>query len=175
MRTLAFVCGSVAISAVGLIAAQQPSASAQATGDQKSKTETVEVQSRSALAHLKEAKTTLGAITGSNLGPHAGSRLAELRTRFDALERSYTPGGRKTIAQQEGTYGNKVKMSQSPDWSSRIAEVDRLVGELLGFPTASGQRIQVDDATRGQLEEFRKHLTAFATAVNGTVGAPPKK
>jgi hypothetical protein len=175
MRTRAPICASVVLAAAGLIAAQQPSSTPEATGDRKSKTVTVRVQSGSALAHLKEAKTTLGAVTGSNLGPHAASRLAELRTRFDALERSYSAGGRKTITQQEGPYGNTVKISQSPDWSPRIADIDRLAGELLGFPTASGQRIQVDAATRGRLEEFRKHLTAFAKAASGSIGAPPGK
>jgi hypothetical protein len=120
--------------------------------------------------HLAKARTALDAINGAGFSADAATRLADMKTRFGEMEKSYKETGVTKTASQERETGTRVTIRKTGTWSTYIGDVDRLAGELLGFPLASGSRIELAEPAKTQVRTFRTHLTNFALTADGTAG-----
>jgi hypothetical protein len=126
------------------------------------------------LEHLAKARAALDAIAATGFSPEAATRLSEMKTRFAEMEKSYKEMGVTKAAAQERETGTRFTIKKTGTWSTYIGDIDRLAGELLGFPLANGSRIQLAEPSKGQVQTFRTHLTHFALAADGTAGANQK-
>jgi hypothetical protein len=116
---------------------------------------------------LDAARRELAAIVSDRLEPRAALRFARLREAFARLEARVRAASQKrlTVTGAGGAgRGARYRIVQQIDWTAEVATVDRLTGELLGFPVPGEPPLIVDSVTRAALERFRTHFTRFATA-----------
>jgi hypothetical protein len=118
--------------------------------------------------HLRQASAALDAISASSLSGNAKSRIADLKKRVGRLEQ--LPADDKTAASK---------------WGGEVAAIDRTLTELLGAQnqaaatdpsspvgtsgaarTAQPASGALDDTTRQQLQDVRRHVIAFAAAMS---------
>lgn len=119
-------------------------------------------QPNPAAEHLSAARSALNKVLNAPApSGDAFKRLSEVKTHYIALE--------------------KAASTASPEWSAHYTAIDRLVGELIGAPSASaeagavgtsGVKGALDPGIAANLKEFRTHLTAFSAAMSAATSAP---
>ena len=152
-----------------------------------------DAQKGSANEHLRQAQAALADIPAASLTGTAKTKVAELKRHLNALEQSaQKPASGGTAPRSATTAG-------SPNWSTDVAAVDRIVTELLGPASTTGAAapapagttgstatapktttgskspasITLDESARTKLQEVRTHITAFAAAMSGASAATP--
>jgi outer membrane murein-binding lipoprotein Lpp len=123
-------------------------------------------QGNPAAEHLAAARAALNKVLNAPApSGDAFKKLSELKTEYIALEKSAS--------------------TASPDWASHYANIDRLVGELIGAPAAAsgesgavgtsghaGAMKGVEPGVAADLSTFRTELKAFSTAMSAVAPAP---
>jgi hypothetical protein len=114
-----------------------------------------------AAEHLAAARSALNKVLNAPAqNPDAFKKLAELKTQYIALERAAS--------------------TASPEWATHYTAIDRLIGELIGAPPASGEPGAVGTSGRAgaspspaldpgivaNLQDFRTHMAAFSAAMS---------
>ena len=114
-------------------------------------------QPNPAAEHLAAARSALNKVLSAPAPTgDAFKLLSDLKTEYIALERAAS--------------------TASPEWATRYATIDRIVGELIGAPAASGESgavgtsgsaaaVTVDAGIAANLQTFRTELKAFSTAM----------
>lgn len=124
------------------------------------------------LDHLTQAKTVLDKLNPATAAESARPKIVEMKQKFAALDESYRKGGTQTVTQQPGATNSRVTIKKDPTWSPQVVAVDLIISQLLRpVPGGAGFESGIDQEIADTLTEFRKHLTAFAAAATGTVGA----
>jgi hypothetical protein len=112
----------------------------------------------------------------------AKTKVAELKRHLNALE--------KSAAAPASAQDTKGTAKSKSNWSKEVADIDKILTELVGPPSASGASatgttgatgaepksgssasMTLDETTKSKLMEVRTHVTAFAAAMSGTGGA----
>jgi hypothetical protein len=112
----------------------------------------------------------------------AKTKVAELKRHLNALE--------KSTAAPPSAQGTKGTAQSKSNWSKEVADIDKILTELVGPASASGASatgttgatgaesksgsrasMTLDETTKSKLMEVRTHVTAFAAAMSGTGGA----
>jgi outer membrane murein-binding lipoprotein Lpp len=122
-------------------------------------------QGNPAAEHLAAARAALNKVLNAPApSGDAFKKLSELKTEYIALEKSAS--------------------TASPDWASHYANIDRVVGELIGAPAAAsgesgavgtsghaGAMKGVEPGVAADLSTFRNELKAFSTAMSAVAPA----
>jgi hypothetical protein len=122
-------------------------------------------QGNPAAEHLAAARAALNKVLNAPApSGDAFKKLSELKTEYIALEKSAS--------------------TASPDWASHYANIDRVVGELIGAPAAAsgesgavgtsghaGAMKGVEPGVAADLSTFRTELKAFSTAMSAVAPA----
>jgi len=114
-------------------------------------------QPNPAAEHLAAARSALNKVLNAPAPTgDAFKLLSDLKTEYIALERAAS--------------------TAAPEWATRYATVDRIVGQLIGAPAASGEpgavgtsgsdsAVKVDAGIAANLQTFRTELKAFSVAM----------
>ena len=126
--------------------------------------------------HLSKAKAALDSVETASVPASAKNKVTELKRRVSALEKSAAEGAPAS-----------QKTTGKSTWSTHVAEIDKILAEMIGPATRAtpesqtpagttgsrtGEDAKIDEATKSKLMEVRTHVTAFAAAMSGT-GATP--
>jgi len=171
--------------------ATQPPATAEPQPPAAQKADQTSTANAEAKEHLAQAKTALEGVQVETLSARAKSQVADLKKRLNTLERSVsandnasaTGAANRNAQATSGSRGNS-------NWGTEVAAIDKTLTALLGpdattgaaAPATSGtagttgtskaKAETLDEPTRAKLLEFRKHITAFATAISGGKTTP---
>ena len=114
-------------------------------------------QPNPAAEHLAAARSALNKVLNAPAPTgDAFKLLSDLKTEYIALERAAS--------------------TAAPEWATRYATIDRIVGQLIGAPAASGEPgavgtsgsdsgVKVDAGIAADLQKFRTELKAFSVAM----------
>jgi hypothetical protein len=128
---------------------------------------------KSALDHLRAARSTLNTVKPETLTTEAAAAVKDIGKRLGTLEQSYVSHGKKTTSQQETPSGStRVRIAQDGNWSAQVPDIDKLLGSLISSSTPIARQQDGNVAVTRKLMEVRSHLTAFATNATGTSGPP---
>lgn len=120
--------------------------------------------------HLTKAKAALDDVQTASVPANAKGKITELKRHVSLLEKSAT---------SEASAASK-KATDKPTWSKHVAEIDKILTELVGpttsatpsSPGAAGttgsRTATIDEATKSKLMEVRTHITAFAASMSGS-------
>ena len=145
-------------------------------------------QSASPDEHLVKAKAALDAIPGSSLKGDAKKQVGELKKHLKALDKA---------ASASSSESSPGAASKDDKWSTEVAAMDRILGELLASnsaaaspsspapsatPGAAGtsgsskstEPAALDEATRASLTEVKTQISAYAAAKGGAGTTTPK-
>jgi hypothetical protein len=166
-------CGAIVtvVLALGLSVPAQAFQATAATGRSKSAAE-----KKTPREHLSAAKSSVNKIAAGAFAPDAAAKVADLKQRLAALERSYVEFGTKTMSKQETASGStRYKVGHTGDWSTHVADIDTLFAQLVDSKTPIAAAPDQHAALQNKLRDARAHFTAFAVAASGTGGAPDRK
>ena len=128
---------------------------------------------RTALDHLRAARSSAGEIRTESLTADAAAKIKDIRQQLAALEQTYVSHGKKTTSKQETASGStRVRIAHAGTWSSQVPEIDKLLGDLIDSKTVLTTRQDANDGVQRKLAAVRADLTAFAKAATGTSGPP---
>lgn len=127
--------------------------------------------------HLRKAKTALDDVQTASVPASAKSKLTELKRHVSALEKA--AGG--------ASAASKPSTPEKSTWSTHVAEIDKILAEMIGpagpattpsqgatgtTGSRAGDTAGIDETTKSKLMEVRTHITAFAASMSGG-GATP--
>ena len=147
-------------------------------------------QNTSAAEHLRLAKEALAAVDVSSVPARAKSQMTELRRHISSLERSVGAGDNASATGAAGRSSGANKARSGASWANDVAAIDRIITQLAGDASTTGATepgavgtsgskskestaVTLDENTRNQLLEVRKHVTEFAAAMSGTSSQQP--
>ena len=122
-------------------------------------------QPNPAAEHLAAARSALNKVLNAPAPTgDAFKLLSDLKTEYIALERAAS--------------------TAAPEWATRYATIDRIAGELIGAPAASGEPgavgtsgradgVKLDAAIAADLQTFRTELKAFSAAMAPASASAP--
>ena len=160
-----------ALAVVGLLGLAPVAASQQTTSGSAVQS----VEKKSPRDHLTAAKQSVDRLDNASFSADSTGRIADLKRRLAALERSYVAFGTKTMTKQETASGStRYKVAHTGDWSAHVADIDTIFAQLVDSKAPIARAADQDDVLKGKLREARAHFTAFAVAASGTGGTREK-
>ena len=147
--------------------------------------------------HLERADAALKSISPTAASGKAKSQIAELKKRVHALQKLTANNPSGAAAAPTGAKTEKADAKGASKWAAEAAAADKILGELLADTSATGAAsattpigsnptgttgtspskataaVTLDEETRAKLTTARASLTAFATAMSGSVPPPP--
>jgi hypothetical protein len=128
--------------------------------------------------HLTKAKAALDDVQTASVPASAKAKITELKRHVSLLEKS---------AASETSAASK-KPTDKATWSKHVAEIDKILTELVGPTTSAtppspgatgttgsraGGTAAIDEPTKSKLMEVRTHITAFAASMSGAGAKSP--
>ena len=147
--------------------------------------------------HLERADAALKSISPTAASGKAKSQIAELKKRVNALQKLTANNPSGAAAAPTGAKTEKADAKGASKWAAEAAAADKILGELLADTSATGAAsattpigsnptgttgtspskataaVTLDEETKAKLTTARASLTAFATAMSGSVPPPP--
>lgn len=135
-----------------------PSQTSPTTSSPTSSAGQTSASATSAADHVREAKQALAAVPATSIPAESRSKLAQLKTHLNNLDRLVASGG-QTATSGSSSKGASSKKGAS-SWGTEAAAVDKLVSELTAAST--------DDTAKQKLMDVRRHITELAGSMSGT-------
>jgi hypothetical protein len=147
--------------------------------------------------HLQRVDAALNSISPTAASGKAKAQIAELKKRVHELEKLTANNPVGAAAAPTGAKTEKADAKSGSKWAAEAAAADKILGELLADTSATGAAsattpigsnptgttgtspskataaVTLDEETRAKLTTARASLTAFATAMSGSVPPPP--
>ena len=147
--------------------------------------------------HLQRVDAALNSISPTAASGKAKAQIAELKKRVHELEKLTANNPSGAVAAPTGAKTEKADAKSGSKWAAEAAAADKILGELLADTSATGAAsattpigsnptgttgtspskataaVTLDEETRAKLTTARASLTAFATAMSGSVPPPP--
>ena len=147
--------------------------------------------------HLQRVDAALNSISPTAASGKAKAQIAELKKRVHELEKLTANNPSGAAAAPTGAKTEKADAKSGSKWAAEAAAADKILGELLADTSATGAAstttpigsnptgttgtspskataaVTLDEETRAKLTTARASLTAFATAMSGSVPPPP--
>jgi hypothetical protein len=147
--------------------------------------------------HLQRVDAALNSISPTAASGKAKAQIAELKKRVHELEKLTANNPSGAAAAPTGAKTEKADAKSGSKWAAEAAAADKILGELLTDTSATGAAstttpigpnptgttgtspskataaVTLDEETRAKLTTARASLTAFATAMSGSVPPPP--
>ena len=147
--------------------------------------------------HLQRVDAALNSISPTAASGKAKAQIAELKKRVHELEKLTANNPSGAAAAPTGAKTEKADAKSGSKWAAEAAAADKILGELLADTSATGAAsattpigsnptgttgtspskataaVTLDEETKAKLTTARASLTAFATAMSGSVPPPP--